>query len=220
MIVVFDLDGTLVDSASDIGLALGRAMVGQGIQPPDLDEVRSWIGDGARTLVERALASRGVSDVAAVDVAFVAFRAAYEHDPVSMTRPYPGVVHALEALRSAGHRAAVCTNKPRGPMLSVLEGTGLAAHLCAAVGGDELPVRKPDPEPLREAIRRAGGGPALLVGDGPADRDAARAADVPFMWVGWGYGPLGAAVGARWVCREPSMLAATLSAAVHELAGA
>jgi len=219
LIVVFDLDGTLVDSAADIGAALGRAMVGQGVPPPHLEEVRSWIGDGARTLVQRGLASRGVTDAAAVDAAFLTFRAAYEASPVSVTRPYPGVVAALTGLRTAGHRVVVCTNKPRAPMLAVLQGTGLAALVDAAIGGDELTVRKPDPEHLREAVRRAGGGPALMVGDGPADRDAARAADVPFLWVGWGYGPLGTAAGARWVCREPAALAETLSAATRDLAG-
>lgn len=217
MIVVFDLDGTLVDSAADIGLALGDALTAQGLRPPQLEEVRAWIGDGARALVQRALASRGVGDSNAVDAAFVAFRAAYELSPVRHTRPYPGVPEALVALEAAGHVAAVCTNKPHVAMRAVLEGTGLARLVRAAVGGDELASRKPDPEHLREAIRRAGGGPAMLVGDGPADRDAARSADVPFCWVGWGYGPLGAAAGARWVCREPADLSATLDRALQEL---
>jgi len=190
--IVFDLDGTLIDSAPDIHAGANSVLAEEGYPPLSLDEARSFIGNGAAVFVERMRAARGI-DAGAQDRLLSAFLDRYETF-VGLTRPYPGVPGALRALRDRDHRLGLCTNKPARPTAAVLDHLGLAEFFGTVIAGDSLPVRKPDPAPLRAAARAAGGDPAhcLLVGDTATDRETSRAAGVPSVLVT--FGPNGAGV--------------------------
>jgi len=187
--VVFDLDGTLVDSAPDIHAAANVMLAALGRAPLDLSQVTSFVGNGVAKLVERCLAATGGADEALGARAFGIFREAYHAAPAVLTRPYPGVEGALDALAGAGCALGLCTNKPEGPTRQVLEGLGLARHFGAVVGGDTLAVMKPDPAPLELCLERLGAAPAdgLYVGDSETDAATARAAGLPFALFTRGY---------------------------------
>jgi phosphoglycolate phosphatase len=209
-LAVFDLDGTLVDSAPDIHAALDRLMAGLGLPGFARPEVTAMIGDGVRVLVERALAARG----RAFDPAALArFTADYEANAAIGTRLFPGIAPCLDSLRQAGWRLAICTNKPSAATRALLRGLDLEAPFHAVVGGDATPARKPDPGHLLAAIAAAGGSPgrAVMIGDHRNDMVAARGAGVPAIFVGWGYGPAemgaGAAARAETPERLPGLLA-------------
>jgi len=185
--LVFDLDGTLIDSAPDIHVAANAALDDEGVPALTLAEARDCVGHGAAIFVTRAMALRGLGDDPARHRRILAgFLDRYEA-AVNLTRPYPGVPEALDALRGAGHRLALCTNKPAAPTRAVLAHLGLAALFDPVICGDSLPVRKPDPAPLHAAVAGAGGGPALFVGDSEVDADTARAARLPFALFTEGY---------------------------------
>lgn len=185
--VVFDLDGTLIDSAPDIHLAANAALSDEGVPALTLAEARDCVGHGAAIFVSRAMALRGLGDDPARHRRILdGFLERYEA-AVHLTRPYPGVVEALEALRGAGHGLAICTNKPGGPARAVLSHLGLLGFFGPLVCGDSLPVRKPDPAPLATAVTALGGGPALFVGDSEVDAETARAACLPFALFTEGY---------------------------------
>lgn len=187
-ILVFDLDGTLIDSAPDIGAAVNALFAELGLPEVAVDLVRRWIGDGAPKLLERALAHVGARQTSAE--LFERFSIHYGENVVKLTTVYPDVPETLAALSDAGCRLGVCTNKPFKPTLAVLEAFGLHRHLGAIIGGDSLPQRKPQPEPLWEVIRRLGGEPpqAVLVGDSAVDLACAEAAGVPAIIIPSGYG--------------------------------
>jgi len=212
--VVFDLDGTLVDTLPDIEAAANAALVGEGRRPLTSEEVRQLIGSGGRVLMKNAFEATGEpASEARIDAAFAAYIAAYEDAPVAGSAPFPGVHAALEGLSARGTRLAVCTNKPEHLAELVLETFGLAGYFAGVVAGDTLPVRKPDPEPLLEAVARAGGAgrPAAMVGDSPIDAHAARAASIPFVAVSFGYSPVPvSALGADAVIDRFDALAAAL----------
>jgi phosphoglycolate phosphatase len=216
--VLLDLDGTLIDSAADIRSALNLTFAHYGVAEASLPEVRGWIGDGAMALLLRALEARGIHlDAAALDAWLSVFRERYVEHVAVETTVYPGVAGALAAWRASGARIAVVTNKPERPALLALDALGLAASVDAVVGGDTLAYRKPHPAPLREAMARAGMTRALLVGDGLADRDAARAAAMPFWWCAWGYGRPEVASGAAGTIARPEDLAARVGDALAAL---
>src|SRR3954471_18338415 len=141
-LAVFDLDGTLVDSAPDIHAALDRLMAGLGQPPFARAEVTRMIGDGVRALVQRALAARGLGFE---EAALAAFTADYTARAAEATAPFPGIPEALAALEVAGWRLAICTNKPVAATLALLEGIGLGGRFAAIGGGDSFAMRKPDP---------------------------------------------------------------------------
>lgn len=204
--ILFDLDGTLVDSLPDLTAAVNRTL-GSGLTAA---EVRPMVGDGAAALIRRAMAHLGREDATALP----RFLADYEANAVGQTRPFPGIVAALDALASAGWKMAVCTNKPEGAARVLLAGLGLAARFAAIGGGDSFPVRKPDPAHLRETLRAAGGGRAVMVGDHRNDVLAASGAGIPSVFAEWGYGTpeMGEAATAR--IATPAALPATLDALV------
>ena len=206
---VFDLDGTLVDCAPDIRAALNRLMASRGLPPFALPEVTAMIGDGAKALVERALAGRGQPFDPAALAAFVADE---DVSHARLARPFPGIAAALAALTEAGWRLAVCTNKPAAPARALLASLGLAEHFAAVGGGDSFPVRKPDPGHLMSTLLAANGEPslAIMVGDHRNDVAAAVGAGVPCVFAGWGYGAPGMAAGA--VAASPEDLPALLRA--------
>ncbi|UFN50446.1 HAD hydrolase-like protein [Roseomonas sp. OT10] len=190
-IALLDLDGTLVDSAPDIHAALDRLMASRGLPRFTRGEVVHMIGDGVRVLIERALAARGLPfDPAALEQ----FLPDYEAHALDLTRPFPGIPEALEALRAEGWRLAVCTNKPVQAARIVLERLGLMPLLDGLAGGDSFAVRKPDPRHLLGTLGLMGvpegvvpPGTAML-GDHSNDIRSARGAGIAPVFCAWGYG--------------------------------
>jgi phosphoglycolate phosphatase len=194
-IAVFDLDGTLVDSAPDLHAALDRLMAGRGLPGFARAEVVAMIGDGAKVLVERALAARGLPfDQPALEI----FLEDYGANAVVETAPFAGIREVVAELVRDGWRLAVCTNKPVSPAITLLRELGLAEHFAAIGGGDSYPTRKPDPAHLLATLRDAGGRAedAVMIGDHHNDMAAARGAGVRPIFAGWGYGPVTMAAGA------------------------
>ena len=184
-VLVFDLDGTLVDSAPDICAVANAVLTEEGVAPLALDEARGFVGAGASVFVERMRAARGLPEADHARL-LARFLAGYE-GAVENTRPYPGVADALAALAARGHPMGVCTNKPIGPARGVLAHFGLSHRFGAVVGGDSLPARKPDPAPLRATIEALGSGAALFVGDSEIDAETAARAGLPFLLFTRGY---------------------------------
>lgn len=185
MKLIFDLDGTLVDSLPDIHAAVAAALAAHDrpALPPEV--VRSFIGNGAPALMQRVAEATGITG--RDDELLESFLAIYTENPHRLTRPYPGVEPALQQLQAAGHAMAICTNKPEAPALEVLRGLGLIGFFETVVGGDTLPIRKPDPRALTETLARLGGGPALYLGDSEVDAETAQRAEVPFLLFTRGY---------------------------------
>lgn len=185
-IIVFDLDGTLIDSAPDIRAAVNQMLAGEGLAPLDLATVVSFVGNGLPKLVERAMRARGI-DMARHAQLTRATLACYAAEPAARTRPYPGLEPALSALRAQGHRLGICTNKPEAPARDILRRLGLAGHFDAVTGGDSLDMRKPDPGPLLHSFRQLGAATGLFVGDSEIDAETAQRAGVPFVLFTEGY---------------------------------
>jgi phosphoglycolate phosphatase len=190
-LVVFDLDGTLVDASEDLTSSLNAtfARLRPGTPPLGLDAVRAMIGEGATVLVTRALAAAGL-DLRVEDVLPV-YMEVYGQRLLETTRPYEGVVELLDALPP--RTLAVLTNKPGGMSRAVLDGLGLSGRFLRIYGGGDLATRKPDPEGLLRLVAEAGVAPAeaLLVGDSAIDVLTARAAGVRVVGVAWGFDPEG-----------------------------
>ena len=187
-LIIFDLDGTLIDSAPDLAAAVNGMLAGFGCEPLALAEVRRMIGDGVAMLVGRALAARGCAPADPAAAARV-FMQHYESDVTARTTAFPGVGAALETLRAAAIPLAVCTNKPAALTSRILKSLGLEDYFARVIGGDSLPFRKPDPRVLL-AILEAVGAPrerSLLVGDSEVDAATARAAQVRFVLMKHGY---------------------------------
>jgi len=184
-IVIFHLDGTLIDSAPDIRAAGNTVLARHGAAPMDLAEATGFIGNGASVLVQRMIAARGLADD--LHPAMLAeFLELYE-DAVHLTTLFPGVLQTLDALAAAGHTLGICTNKPEAPTRAVLHHFGLGDRFGAVFGGDTLTVRKPDPAPLLACHGALGGGPVLYVGDSEVDAATADAARLPFALFTRGY---------------------------------
>jgi phosphoglycolate phosphatase len=185
--IVFDLDGTLADTAPDLAASLNHTLATLGRPSIDPELVRSMIGHGARALLRRGLAATGEVSEPLVKTAFPMLLDHYGANICRGTRPYPGLEEVLDALAKEGAALAICTNKPEALSRKLIEALGWSGRFAAIVGGDTLPTRKPDPAMLHEAIERAGGGRAVLVGDSIIDADTARAAHVPFVAVSFGF---------------------------------
>ena len=199
--LVFDLDGTLVDSVPDLAAAVNRVLLARGLAPLAVPEIAAMVGDGVRTLIERAFAARGA---APDEAAHAAYAADYGAHYAVATVPYPGAATTLRAFAAAGWRMAVCTNKPQAVARDVLAANGLAGFFAAIGGGDSFPVKKPDPAHLLATIAAAGAEPthAIMVGDHRNDILAATGAGLPGVFAAWGYGPITMAQGAAAVARN------------------
>jgi len=188
--IVFDLDGTLIDSAPDIAAAINAVLGESGRRNLSLTEVRQMVGDGTQALVSRAFAAVGGAPLAESELSrhIGKYRIAYEERATRDTVPYPGVVETLRSLYQAGFRLGVCTNKPDRPARAIIEAFGMAPYIGALVGGD-APARKPDARHLRGTLDLLGAGPqeAVMVGDGINDVMVARALSVPVVIVTFGY---------------------------------
>ncbi|MCB1746616.1 MAG: phosphoglycolate phosphatase [Gammaproteobacteria bacterium] len=189
--VLFDLDGTLVDSAPDIAVAVDHALTTHGHAAIGESRVRDYIGHGAARLIHRALTGAVDDDAApaSFDPVFAAFLDAYAVRLCVKTRIYPGVMAILATLAARGWALGVVTNKPARFTAPLLDTLGLSGHFGCVLSGDSLAQKKPDPAPLREAARQLGVAPTALVmvGDSAADVGAARAAGVPVVCVSYGY---------------------------------
>jgi len=186
-IVVFDLDGTLADTAPDLAAALNYALAEMGHPAIPAEEVRHMVGHGARALLRKGLAATGTMSEELVERGFPLFIDYYEAHIADHTRPFEGVETALSNLDAQGVRLAICTNKLEGLTHNLIAALGWTGRFNAIVGGDTLPQRKPDPAPVHEVIKRAGGGRAAFVGDSISDTDAARAAGIPCIALTFGF---------------------------------
>lgn len=187
--IVFDLDGTLIDSAPDLRAAMNVALGEMGRAPLDLKTVISFIGNGVEKLVCRSLRATGGSDDVLHAHALDLFLQAYAKDKVTLTQPFPGVLSCLDRLRDAGIPMAVCTNKPHGPANEICAMMGLDGYFDVIAGAQPDIPKKPDPAPLLAVIDALGGARAgtIYVGDSAVDYETARAARVPFRLYTHGY---------------------------------
>lgn len=205
-LMVFDLDGTLVDSLPDLTAALDRMLAVRGLAPLTPAEVRPMVGDGTKKLVERALAARGATPDPATEADFVAD---YTAHVAAESRPFPGVNAALTRLQDGGWKFAVCTNKSTAATEALLGALDLA-HWFAALGcGDSFAGRKPDPAHLSGTIEKAGGTRerAVMVGDHRNDIASGKALGLPTIFAAWGYGDRTMAEGASAVAERFAALA-------------
>ena len=181
------MDGTLIDSAGDIGAAINRMRVSFGLDPLPRESVVRMVGNGARVLVARALADTPGMDL---DEAFRRYRHEYDTHLIDETRLYPGVPEALDALKSAGFRLAVFTNKPFGSTRFILKGLGIDAFFPSVVGADSGFPLKPEPDALDHILNETGTDAAgsWMVGDNWTDIDSGHAAGFRTAYCAWGYG--------------------------------
>jgi phosphoglycolate phosphatase len=191
--LLFDLDGTLVDSAPDLAVAINRMCSDLGRGPLDEKSIRDWIGNGASVLVKRALSnSRDVSsglDESMVAEALKRFMLYYRETLCVHSRLYPGVAQTLRHLQASNHLLAVVTNKPEALIAPLLGGLGIADCFALTVGGDTLPRKKPNPMPLEYAVDQLGlrVEQCLMVGDSRNDIQAAKALGMRSIGVSYGY---------------------------------
>jgi N-acetyl-D-muramate 6-phosphate phosphatase len=184
--VLFDLDGTLVDTAADMCAAANLMCTEHGHPPVALERFRPMVSKGGRAMLQLAFAG---TDEARIERLLPEFLQRYGEAVAVHSRLFDGMPEVLAAIEAGGQRWGVVTNKPEGLAHGVIGGLGLAERCAVLIGGDTLAARKPDPLPLREACRRLGVGvdEAIYVGDDARDIAAARAAPMPSIIAGWGY---------------------------------
>jgi phosphoglycolate phosphatase len=188
VLIVFDLDGTLIDSSRDLADSTNALIEEHGGTPLGLDEVTAMVGKGASVLVRRALAAAGLKSMPRD--ALERFLAHYDKRLTRHTRPYPGIPETLRDLRAAGWPLAVLTNKPQRQTVEILDRLDLAPEFFQVIGGDTDAGRKPDPTGLLQIVTRAGATPAstVLVGDSAVDLETARNADTRICLTRYGFG--------------------------------
>ena len=188
--IVFDLDGTLVDTAPDLVDTLNVLFAREGLPPVPYETARNLIGGGARMMIARGIEADGRTvEPAKLERMFAEFIAHYSEHVADRSRPFPGLGDALDELAAVGFRFAVCTNKLERLSLRLLDALKLTHRFAAICGQDTFGVQKPDPEVLRRTIAAAGGSPqrAIMIGDSQTDIRTARAADIPVIAVDFGY---------------------------------
>jgi phosphoglycolate phosphatase len=188
--IVFDLDGTLIDTAPDLIATLNLILAREGLSPLAYDDARRLIGGGARGMIEKALVAESRPPTKPdLDRMFRAFIEHYAAHIADHSRPFPHLAAALDVLTRDGHRLAVCTNKLEWLSVKLLDALNLSQRFVAICGQDTFGVMKPDPAILRGTIARAGGDAdrAVMIGDSGTDIRTARAADVPVIAVDFGY---------------------------------
>lgn len=187
--IVFDLDGTLIDSAPDIHATVNAVLRMHQVPPLTLDRVRSFIGGGVDLLWHRVIAATGLPDEAHRDLV-ASFMTRY-HEATALTRLYPNVTESLGVLADRGYPIGLCTNKPEGPTRAILDHFGLTGLFGILICGDSLPQKKPDAAPLLAAFAGLGADPrhprGVYVGDSEFDAECAANANVPFLLFTRGY---------------------------------
>ena len=189
-LAIFDLDGTLADTAGDLMGALNAVLERDGIAPLPVDQARTLLGAGGRALIERGFAVSGRSlEKDRLEVLFRDFLAHYEAHIADHSRLFPGVVEALDELEQAGWRFAICTNKMELASVKLLQALGVAHRFAAICGQDTFEFCKPDARTLPAVIEQAGGSPrtAVMIGDSITDIAAAKNAGIPVVAVDFGY---------------------------------
>lgn len=191
--LIFDLDGTLVDTAPDLCAAVNYCLAQRGLSPQSEERLRSWVGQGARDLLVKAFFSLGQAlspdDLSQLHETFLRF---YRQAVCVKSRPFPGTKPLLKKALDHGYTLGVCTNKNEEFAAKILETLGIAPFFKALVGGDTVGILKPDPAPYLETIARLGGSVdrTIFIGDSDTDRKTAHSAQSPFLAVLFGYGPL------------------------------
>jgi phosphoglycolate phosphatase len=187
--IVFDLDGTLVDTAPDLVDTLNIILAREGLPPVPFETARTMIGGGAKILIERGLQAEGRPGAAEVDRLYKDFVSHYADHLADRSQPFPGAIAAIEQLAARGCRFAICTNKLEWLSVKLLEALGISGHFAAICGQDTFGVQKPDPQILLQTIHKAGGhsSRAVMIGDSINDIEVARAANVPVIAVDFGY---------------------------------
>jgi phosphoglycolate phosphatase len=188
--IAFDLDGTLVETVGDLHTALNHVLLDENLPPARLQDVRAFVGQGARELIMRTCAVHGIHhNDAKLDQLTEAFIAVYASDIATHSLPFPGLAPALDKLRSLGATLCVCTNKRTDLSNQLLSALGLPHHFAAVVGADAVRNRKPHPDHFIAAIRAAHGNPAraLMIGDSANDVKSAKAAGAPVAVYAFGY---------------------------------
>lgn len=188
--VVFDLDGTLIDTAPDLVASLNHTISAHGLEPVTYEDLTHLVGHGARAMIERAFRLRGHPlEDGELPPMMDRFIAHYLAGMPGESRPYPGLTASLDRLRDAGMVLAVCTNKMESLARPLIEGLNLSSYFAAITGGDTFPVRKPDPAHLTGTVERAGGDlrRTVMVGDSLNDLKVAVNAGVPSIGVPFGY---------------------------------
>ena len=187
-IILFDLDGTLIDSAPDLVGTLNIILKRHGRTTLTISAVKKLVGNGARALLERGFKETG-APAENLDALTVEFIETYVPNCAVLSRPFSGVIETLDTFANSGYRMAVCTNKPQAPSETILTKLGLMQYFEVVVGGDFFPMRKPDPQHLLGALQLmdAPENPAIMVGDSYNDVASARNAGIPVIVVTYGY---------------------------------
>lgn len=188
--VIYDLDGTLIDSAKDMEVAVSRVLTDHGLPPVTDDDVRIFMGQGSKVTMGKAFAKYGRPlDDAALSAVTREFVRYYEADPVSHTTAFAGVAEVVARFARLGLKQGVCTNKFEKPSRMILEHLELMPPISDVAGADSFPVRKPDPRHILMLLERMGCDPrrAVMIGDSIHDAEAARGANIPAVLVSWGY---------------------------------
>lgn len=183
--IVFDLDGTLIDSAPDIRAAVNLMLEGEGLAALDLATITSFIGNGLPHLVKLVIGACGIGLARHPALTAIVLEH-YNAGDSALTTLYPGVREVLKTLHRDGHKLGLCTNKPIEPTRDILEHFGLTELFSVVIGGDSLTRRKPHPAPLLAALK-ALGGPGIYVGDSEVDSETAQRAEIPFALFTEGY---------------------------------
>ena len=187
---VFDLDGTLVDTAPDLAAAANHVLARAGLAPVNEKEILPFVGHGAMKMIEQALAAHGQSSNASeLREHFEIFIAHYSAHIAVKSRPYPGVIDALTSFQRQGATLAVCTNKTEVHARALLDELDMSKHFAALTGGNSLGVSKPNPKHLTGTIELAKGSTerAIMIGDSETDIRTAQAAGIPVIAVNFGY---------------------------------
>lgn len=193
--LIFDLDGTLIDSAPDLANALNQLLGDYDLAPLTLSDVRQMIGDGAWKLVERGFEARNIELPDSLDTLVKRFIIHYEKAIAVDTVLFPGVIETLKKLKAAGHTLGVCTNKPYAPTKALLDIFDISQYMDGVVGGDSLPFKKPDGRHITQLLDDMGRphDTAIMVGDSQNDVYAARDANIPVIFMTFGYTRISAA---------------------------
>ncbi|MEL7487476.1 MAG: HAD-IA family hydrolase [Pseudomonadota bacterium] len=215
---IFDLDGTLVDTADDLAAALNFVLEDAGRAPLPLASVRGLVGAGARALVERGFEDEPASDDALTKARVDQLVDYYAANIAVRSKPFPGVMEAIDELAAQGARFAICTNKREALATSLVSALGLDRIFTVVIGADTLPTRKPDPAPVLACLDRLGVPRGVFFGDSDTDIKAAQAARTPCLAFNGGYGPLSLRDNAFAVFSDyekaPQLVAAALRASV------